>query len=237
MDNIWAEIREDYKKAKYALWFQKRRDGWHRDEATGYYHMCKAYHEAKNSVTKDHLLYGRILMMMSDERRYKITEYERFREYIRPAMDEYRLAVENGQHPTEKEMERIQWEYDFLSWQETCTNAPYEEQVKLIQGYENLGEFSFFDSQVILFQHSEHQAKLKLRYDSLIAAFVFDDVCDIHIDADPAVTWITEFCCYPCFHDKTMITFDTESYCIKCRKISLESIEKDDSGGKTVCGK
>ncbi len=225
INSEWEEIRADYDKAKFALWGSKKLKNWSRDEEIGYYYMWKAYHEAKNSAVKDHLVYARVLNMVSGEYPARLNEYQRLHKYIKPALEEYHLAIESGQFPEKEELDYIQLEHDTLSHRETCMNAPYDEQIKLIKGYKNLGEFSFYDSKIILFQHSEHQAKLKLEYNSMVATFTFHDVYEICINSDPAITWITEFSCYPCFHDKTMITFDIEDYRLKCKAIYLKSIE------------
>ena len=225
MDDTWTRICEDYNKAKSALWYSKHMEHWSRDVEKGYYYMWKAYQEAKKAITKDHLTYARILAMVSSESRYHFNEYERLHKYVIPALDEYRRAVESGQHPTEKELKIIQREYDALFYQESCVNAPFEEQIKNIHGYEKLEKFGFYDSQLIAFQHSEHQAELKLQLDSMIVTLVFDDVYEIFINADPAVIWITEFSCYSYFYDKSMIIFDIGDYRIKCKSISVKSVE------------
>lgn len=227
MNCEWTQIHEDYKKAKLALWCPKHVDKWSRDEETGYYYMWKAYQEARSAETKDHLLYARILVMMSHERRFRIDDYVLFHKYVGPALDEYRQAIADGQRPTEKELGNAQWEYDALFYQESRADAPYDEQIQAIRGHEKLSEFFFYESQVISFSHSEHNAKLTLQYRSAIATFSFDDVYEIQINADPAVVWVTEFCCYPCFEDKSRIRFDIGDYKITCKAVCVESVEFD----------
>ena len=224
MDQEWTEILADYKKAKFALWCPKGCNQWSRDEETGYYYMWKAYHAAKSATIKDHLIYARILVMMSHERR-NVTEYTRLGKYVQPALEEYRRAVQSGQNPTQKELERIQWEYDFLSYQIAREQAPYDEQEKLISGYEKLIKFGIHDSKPIFFAHTEDQATLKLQYYSEIATFLFRGVDSIHIDVDPLSDYILDFYCYRCFHDKNRITFDIGFYKIICTEVLVESVE------------
>ena len=104
MDEKWKQIHADYKKAKFALWCPKHCNGWTRDGETGHYYMWKAYHQARTTEPKDHLIYARILSMMASESRGKEFDYDRYHKYVKPAADAYHLAVRAGQNPSDKEL-------------------------------------------------------------------------------------------------------------------------------------
>lgn len=225
MNNEWETIWEDYKKARFVLWCPKHCNDWWRDEETGYYYMWKAYYTAKNAETKENLVYARVLAMMASELSFKIHDYERLHKYIEPALKYYRLA-ENSEHkPSHKEVEIVQRDYDYLTYRFACEDMPYDEQVKLIDGYEKLSKFGFHDSKVIFFEHNENTARMKLQYDSMIVTFIFNDVWDIKIDTDIGITWINDFYCYRQFWDRNKFVFDIGFYKIYCSRIAVESIE------------
>lgn len=228
MSDIWEEIRKDYTKAKNALWCPKHANGWIREEEKGRYHMWKAYHLACETEPKDFLLFARILSMMADENRNEYSEYDRYKKFVKPAEEAYRKAQEEGQRPTEKELENILFYAESLSYKFGCEDAPYEEHIKHIQGSELLETFEFHDSKPIWFEQSEQSARLKLKYDSIIATFLFEGLIDIYVEGDPLSTWISDFYCYPCFHNKDLLTFDLGYYKIICSSISVEKIERDE---------
>lgn len=130
------------RKAKSALWCPEKPCNWRRDEDTGYYYMWKAYHQAREAEPKDSLLFARILAMIADESR-SICDNDRYRKYVKPSMDAYELAMQNGQEPTEKELEKIRFSADSLSYTLEREHAPYDEQMKFIVGYEKLENLDF----------------------------------------------------------------------------------------------
>ena len=225
MNEEWQSILDDYKKAKYALWCPKHYNYWERDEDNGYFYMWKAYHAAINAEPKEHILFARILMMMAHEQRFKTSDYLRLKQYVKPAVEQYQLSIQNGDKPTEKELEMSQSEYDALTYQFACEHAPHEEQIKLINGYEKLKSFQFHDSKVIKFEHDENQAFLTLKFDNTEIILKFDDVSDIKIQTDPVCDWIYDFYCYRSFYGKDLLIFDIEFYRILCSSITVESIE------------
>ena len=224
----WEEILSDYNKAKDALWSHKGNGNWHREEEIGYYYMWNAYYKACKSEPKDYLLFARILAMMADERRFSISDYDCYHKYVKPSVEAYDLAEKAGQHPTEKELNKIRWWADSLAYELNSENAPCEEQIKLINGYEQLDDFGFHDSKPVWFEHTEKTARLKLNYYGIIVTFLFEGVLDIHVDGDPLTNWIGDFHCYPGFRNKEIYTFDVEYYKILCSSISVEKIERID---------
>lgn len=52
------------------------------------------------------------------------------------------------------------------------------------------------------------------------------------MNVDPLQSWITDFDCYPCFHNKDLLTFDIGYYKIVCSKISVEDIQRKGNSEK-----
>ena len=171
-------------------------------------------------------MFARILAMMADEQRITVSAYDRYHKYVKPSVEAYALAEKARQHPTEKELNKIRFSADLLSYELNSENAPYEEQIKLINGYEQLDDFGFHDSKPVWFEHTEQTARLKLKYDGITVTFLFEGIVDIHADGDPATNWIMDFYCYPCFHNKELLTFDVGYYKIICSSISVEKIDR-----------
>jgi hypothetical protein len=166
--------------------------------------------------------------MMADESRIAAADYERYRKFVKPAVEAYALAEKAGQQPTEQEMEQIRFLAEALAYTLACEDAPYNEQSQCIKGYEKLDEFGFHDSKPVGFEHTEKTARLKLKYNATTVTFLFEDIFDIHIDTDPLVDWITEFYCYRSFYSKeTIFVFDVGYYKIVCGSVSVERIEKE----------
>ena len=222
----WEGILSDYNKAKDALWGPEGNKNWHREEGTGHYYLLNAYHKACKTGQKDYLLFARILAMMADEHRVSVSDYDRYHKYVKPSLEAYTLAEKGGQHPTEKELNKIQFSADSLAYKLNSENAPYEEQIKFIIGYEQLDDFGFHDSKPVWFEHTERTARLKLKYDDIAVTFLFEGIFDIHVDGDPVTNWIMDFFCYPCFHNNELLTFDVGYYKIICSTISVEMIDR-----------
>lgn len=222
----WQEILADYNNAKDALWGTKKVKNWHCSKEVGHYYMWSAYHKACKTEPKDYLLFARILAMMADEHRFRLYDYDLYHKFAKPSLEAYTRAEEVGQHPTEKELEKIHLLADSLAYKLEREDAPYEEQIKFIGGYEQLENFGFHDSKPVWFEHTEQTAKLKLEFHEWRVTFRFEDIYDIHVDGDPVTNWILNFYCYPCFHNKELLTFDLEYYKIICSSISVEKIEK-----------
>ena len=225
INDEWAEIFDDYKKARYALWGARKAKAWCRDEETGRYYMWKAYHRACKADPKDYLVFARVLAMMADESRSSTFDYKRYHKFIKPSMEAYELAIEAGQQPAEKELEKIRHWADSLAYILSCEKAPYDEQIKYIKEYEQLEDFQFHDSKPVWFELTGKTARLKLKFYDTFVTFLFEGILDIHVDADPVTDWIMEFYCYPCFHDEKKLQFDIGFYKIMCSAISVEKIE------------
>lgn len=222
----WQEILSDYDNAKKALWGSQETKNWHQDKEIGHYYMWSAYYKACKTEPKDYLLFARILAMIADEHRFSMYDYKLYHKFAKPSVEAYTRAEEVGQHPTEKELEKIHFLADSLAYKLESENVPYEEQIKLISGYEQLDNFGFHDSKPVWFEHTEQNARLKLQYDGTTVTFLFDGIFDIHVDVDPVTNWILDFYCYRCFHNKELFTFDVGYYKIICSSISVEKIEK-----------
>ena len=165
---------------------------------------------------------------MADEHRIYTPDYERYRKYVKPSVEAYALAEKAGQHPTEKELNKIRFSEELLAYELNCENAPYEDQIKLINGYEQLDNFCFHDSKPVWFEHTEQTARLNLKHYDTTVTFLFEGIFDIHVDVDPVTNWVEEFYCYPCLHNKELYTFDVGYYKIICTSISVEKIERQE---------
>jgi hypothetical protein len=224
----WNRITELYNQAANALWGPKENlTGWRRNKELGYFYLWQAYHYACESETKNNLTYARILMMIANEGRYVYTSYDRYNKFLRPAVEAYNKAKENGQTPTDKEYEKALRYANELKYYIKCENAKYEEQIKPIIGNELLTDFPFYDGQPIWFEHKINSARLKIQCGKSTATFLFEDIYEIKIsNLDPTIQWVTEFYCYHDFYIPERIHFDIGSHSIVCTKVSVESVEK-----------
>lgn len=229
MNEEWKQILADYNKAKYALWGPKKGSSrWFRDEETGHYYMWKAYHQARTAESKDYLIYARILSMMASECRIEVYDYGRYHKYIKPAVEAYHLAIKAGQHPSDKELDRIYFNADKMAYELNKREAPYEEQISYISNHELLTNFEFHDSRFVSFEHAGNKAFLKLDYDGRVATFMFEDVENVQTYYDSDNIWVYDFNCYPTFNPKGIIqyngiVFDIELYRIVCGKVTVVS--------------
>lgn len=226
MKDIWEEIRSDYQNAKDALWCPKKCASWRREEQRGYYYMWKAYHQACEAEPKDELLYARILRMMADECRSE-NQFALYRKYIKPSVEAYERAVNNGQHPSEKELDWIRYKAESIAYTIQQYEAPYDEQIKNIKDYELLNGFCFHDSEPIEFWYSGEQARLKLRHGDTVATFCFGGVENLEVFGTDSMTdYIMDFYCYPCFHNQSLVAFDIGYYKIVCSSVCVQSVER-----------
>lgn len=225
--DVWSEIRTDYEKARFALWCPKDVGTWHREEDIGRYYLLKAYHRACSAEPKDNLLFARILAMMAEESTFSAHDPARYRKFVKPSLEAYECAIESGQKPTEKELQEIRYVANQLLYKFEHQLAPYEDQIKVIEGYEKLKGFAFHDSKPIWFEHSENDARLKLKYGEVTVTLLFEGVVDFHADGNPKTSYIFDFFCYPCFDVEGLITFDVEYYKITCTKVSVEKVIQD----------
>ena len=82
------------------------------------FYLWNAYHYAKTSDApeKDHLLYARILRLMASETAIDHSEYERYHNFILPALQEYEAAVKSGQKVGEKEYDSAKFDEEQLGY-------------------------------------------------------------------------------------------------------------------------
>ena len=229
MNDEWAEILDDYNHAKAVLWGVEGTQYWHRDDEAGMYYMWSAYHKAmKAAEPKDQLLLARILAMVADECGLPPFDSQRYEKYIKPSVEAYERAIQTGQQPTKKELDKIRTIERMAAYDLTLWSAPYDEHVKWIQGHERLKEcgFEFYDSSPIWFEHDRCTARLKLDSGKAIATFRFDNVVELLVAGDPFHNFVEEFCCGPSHPKSQYLTFNVECYQITCTSISVESIEK-----------
>ena len=225
MDDLWQEINDEYNKARSALWCNKSAGTWHRDEDSGLYHLWNAYHKAKEASEKNPIVYARILAMMATEANVHMSEYNKYTKFVKPSMEAFRTSVKSGLRPSTKELDLITEMAESMQYKFRCEKAPFEEMIVHIEGYEKLGGFQFHDSKPIHFEHDETTAKLSLQFEEIVV-FRFDDVLNIEMQGDPATDYVSYFCCYPCFHNAEILTFDVDLYKILCSSISVESVKR-----------
>ena len=156
------------------------------------------------------------------------SDYDRYQKYIKPAVEAYHLAVKAGQHPSDKELDRIYFDADNMEYKLNKRNAPYEEQISYISGHELLSDFGFHDSRFVSFEHTGNKAFLKLDYNGRVATFLFEDVESVQSYYDADNSWVFDFCCYPTADpagtgNNYGIVFDIELYRIICAKVTVVS--------------
>ena len=119
--------------------------------------------------------------------------YDRYHKYVRPSFEAYERAIAAGQKPTTKELDMVRWAEGKLAYELSTGDVPFEEQIKLISGYEKLGDFQFHDSQPVWFEQGSGAARLDLFDGSKVATFTFDGVSELDIHCDPDENFIFEF--------------------------------------------
>ena len=237
----WDIIIESYNNAVKCLWGLKGQTDWRIDRENGIYFMLNAYRLAQQSEEKNHLFYARILAMMADEMCETMSEYAILTRYIEPSLMEYELAQNNGQNPSEKEIEKVKLKHKAITYKfgmESSTAEGYKRALRLIDNHELLEKFGFHDSKPISFTHDEDTAVLKLEYHGNVAAFEFIGVIDIEVSCDPRYDWVFDFYCYRKFeyykndNDFSYLIFDIGLYKITCKSITVIGIEYKKSDSK-----
>lgn len=225
MDAVWTEIIEEYKTARHCLWCPKHSGNWSRKENEGYYHLWRAYHLADSAEAKQQLWYARILFMMASEQRYKQSDYIILNSYLKPCLAAFAEAAQNGDASSDEEYENAKFLHDYYLHQETNTDSSEETTQRaylLIEGLDLQPSFQFHDSKVIGFSHDCSTAQLCLQFGETQITLLFEEIYEIKVNsADPETTWISDFDCYPTFHNAGLLIFDVGFYKIMCRKIKV----------------
>ena len=232
-DTVWKKIAEDY-----AIYCECTRPldmtkeewpGWeanHLRMLNGTTHLWQAYIAAAQAEEKDHLLYARILFSIYRECTAQCDSHEALRFYVAPGWEQVQLAIAEGQHPTERELDFYRSTFEELSYVVKCEDGSDEEIKKaymLVEGLEQYPDFSFHDSKPVHFEHTEHSAELTLEYDDLRLCLEFTDIYEIHVEGDPSTNWIEEFYCYCAFRNQECVCFDVGYYRIWCKGIRVKS--------------
>ena len=231
MNDEWKLIKKHYQNAVDCLWCPVGYMGdWSRDEDNGYFYLWSAYHMAQGaSDPVEHLIYARILAMMADE--IRCSYYDTYYKYLLPSSQQYRLAIDAGDRPTDKELEKNQFllrsfehKVKSLSDSEEAIAHSYE----LIEGSEQIEGFGFHDSHILHFEHDLNSAEMVLEYDThdIVFTLKFQNIYSIESCLDPAGDWIDEFHCYTDSCRPEVICFDIGIYRIYCEKIIVEDVSR-----------
>ena len=231
MNKEWEEIISIYKKARECLWCPKRPKGgiWRRDEGRGYYYLWTAYRLATDAAEKNHLWYARILYMMATEHLHGQNDYEVFRYYLQPCVEEYEQAKSEDKKPTEKEIEYAKFQHDKLDYFFTVAHSTesIERAYSLVGKFVDVADFSFHDSSVVAFSVDNSSiATLVLEYDGILLTLEFEGVSDIQLcEMDPEHNWIYSAYCYQVYQG-TDYVFDCEYLKIQFQKLKNAEIKK-----------
>ncbi|MBR2660985.1 MAG: hypothetical protein IKE15_06235 [Clostridia bacterium] len=225
MNKEWEAIKTEYDQARACL-REDGKDGWRRKQEEGWYHLWNAYHQAEQCETKEPLLYARILSMMNAESRFPYSDFDRYHKFVKPAAEAYSAAVSASLIPTDKELEMNQYYSETMAYQFESRDRDCEEQMKWISGYEKLNDFGFHDSKPIRFEQTGETARLTLQYNDIQVTLLFEGIIEFQAEGDPVTSWISEFCCYPCYHNKDLLFFDIGYYRFTCSRITVQEIKK-----------
>ncbi len=231
MNKEWEEIISFYKKAQGCLWCPKKPHGgyWRRDEGRGFYYLWTAYRLATDSPQKNHLWYARILYMMASEHRYRQGDFEVFKFYLQPCIEEYEKAKSEGEKPAEQEITQARAQYDMLNYIFTVahSNEAIERAYSLVGEFVDVSGFSFHDSSVVAFSvNDDSTATLALEYDGILLTLEFEGVSDVHIyGLDTECNWLYSAYCYNVYQG-TDYVFDCEYLKIQFQKLKNVEIEK-----------
>ncbi len=225
MTKEWEAINTEYDQARACL-REDGKSGWRRKQEEGLYHLWTAYHLATNTEPKELLVYARILSMLNAECLFPWSDYDRYHKFVKPAAEAYSAAAAAGLTPTDRELEMNQFYNETLAYELDCQSRDYDEQIKLISGYEKLNDFGFHDSKPIRFEQTGETARLTLQYNDIQVTFLFEGIIEFQAEGDPVTSWISEFCCYPCYHNKDLLFFDIGYYRFTCSRITVQEIIK-----------
>lgn len=234
MNKEWEEIISIYKKAQGCLWCPKKPHGgyWARDDRRGYYYLWTAYHLATEAIEKNHLWYARILYMMASEHLHHQKDYEVFRYYLQPCVEEYAQAKSEDAKPTEKEIEYARFQHDKLDYFFTVAHSTesIERVYSMVGEFVDIADFSFHDSSVVAFSvDNSSVATLVLEYDGILLTLEFDGVSDVHIyGLDTESNWIDSAYCYYVYQG-TDYVFDCEYLKIQFERLKNVEIKRADS--------
>ena len=219
----WDEIRADYERAKKALHVGESESQRVDDESHRYY-LWKAYHNASSADNvDDHLLYARILLSIS--RMYDWdTHYDKSRHYIILARDEFKKAIEAGQKPDEWELPLVRLFAELAEEEMQKEARPYEEHIKMINGYELLDGVDLADGYVVSLEYSKRTTRIKLDCNNAVVCFRFDGAFQIRLK-DPLLDTNNKLFCYKTEKTK-YLNFITNSFELQCDKVTVESVER-----------
>lgn len=220
----WDRIRSDYEKAEAALDATASRGLRRPKEDIGRYYLWKAYHSASTAdEVKDHLLYARILTRMAYENDHRV-QGDMFTKYLIPALKEYDKAVAAGQQPDGEEYERVQHSVDCFLHDQQSKAAPQEEHLRMIDGHEKLGDFNFFFSKTVSFEHKGTTIRMALRTEQTEVTLRFDDVVETHVLLFDFQNCCHKVLCYRPEYSPDRVIFEMNFYMIICGKVTVESV-------------
>ena len=226
MNNLlWAQIAEDYEKAKNYLYCPKGVEEWHLEEEKGRYHLLKAYLTAKNEEEKNCLLYARILMMMYWNS-YDKREYYLLDNFIKPAFAYYNQAIEKNYKPDDNEIDLVTKKYNELNYNMKKYGQDDHDLIALIDGLKEIPEFYFHDSEVLSFCIDKNNATMVLEFENVFVEFKFYNVIDFDCNIDINNQYVCDYYCFPTYFDRNTLVFTLNcGYTIHCEKISAKRIK------------
>lgn len=224
MNEVWDKIRKNYETARECLWCPKNARIWARNEDKGMYNLWKAYYEAKNKSEKDDILYGRILIMMSQEN-HNLSDYEKYNKFLIPAREANESVLSRGEKGlSEKELEILDFNIESLGYRLKCTDDSEEEWRKAISRIKGLrNDFNFHDGKVTKFEHTLDKALMTIQDGDggKDVTIEFLRPNEISLLVDPVADWIFDFYCYPLSEDSKYLVFDIGLYKIICEEIRV----------------
>lgn len=221
---LWNNISEDYKKARYHLYGKGVPEGmdWKRDDVEGNYYLLKAYRAAKAEQEKNHLVYARILMTMEYQEHGYQDCFEKYK-YISEAIREYALATEEDEKPSAEELEYANSELAYNEYMKKAysnSEESYKRSLSIL-GMNEENAFNFPDSFVEHFEYSRKNALLVLNFYGERITFEFTGIYDIFIATAPETDYIMDFYCYKDYAIPERLHFDIGLLRIECENIRI----------------
>ena len=231
---LWEEIEKDFERAKAGLEGKdydnpnqdKSVKNWQKNEEKGKYYLHKIFYIAKNEEEKHPLIYARILVFIECKFSYYLSIGTRLNEYIKPALEYYKKAKEEGYVFDEGEIKSAQSTYDDLKYEfDALDNIEFAK--KYIKNAEKYEFFPFYDGHPVRFEHTTNEAFLDIDFDDDIYRFYFKGVVSVEIrDMDLLNNYIFGFDCYPI--KSGYLKFGMQDYNIWCEEIILTKLDKNE---------